>query len=319
MSVEVAFGVNYKIPDEGNNQGKIATLDGVLEMGYYFANSSAWYVNIGKDMPENRRIQARSPDRLRRLFLPDAVEPGIRAGAGASYSLKKKWGPLKAEFAYLDVSARSAAGPSRSAGRSSLAVRSSSIFGCGFGLCGDGLAGRRRCAALHIAGSLKVCVKILWKKYCGTFDFNWTFDPSLNLEEILDPAGRPGAGRQGAQHAHRRNLPAVDRNRAAGRRRARRRDGADGQLHRPRIRQGVKVPAGVNREVRRHCRSSKFVRVPAMAPKAIGALRIQASSIEILYHNGGGWVPTTSYAAATPLDSGPLRYHRSLHPPGLGY
>ena len=92
VSVEAAFGVNYKVPDEGNRKGQIATLDGVLEMGYYFANSSAWYVNIGKDTPENRRIQAR----LLTVFDVYAYlmlsKSGIRAGAGASYNLKKKWG-----------------------------------------------------------------------------------------------------------------------------------------------------------------------------------------------------------------------------------
>src|SRR6185295_16764688 len=46
VSIETAFGVNYKIPDDGDKKGKVATLDAVLEMGYFFSNSTAWYVNL---------------------------------------------------------------------------------------------------------------------------------------------------------------------------------------------------------------------------------------------------------------------------------
>ncbi len=277
-AVEAAFGVNYKIPDEGGQQGKIATLDGVLEMGYFFASSSAWYLNIGKDMPENRRIQTRLLTVFNVYFYLMLSSSGIRAGAGNAYELKKKWGPLKAELsAYLDVAGRLSRRPKQIGG--SIQIGGSvelSIFGCGFGLSGDASLVAEGVKPFMIAGSLKVCVKILWKKYCGTFDFNYTFDPSLNLEEIPILPDRRG-GRQGAQHAHRRDLRAVDRQRAAGAGRARAGDGADGQLHRPRAGQKRQGGAGGVGPLRRQSPGLEVRRVlPAAArQKRPGAPRIQ--------------------------------------------
>ena len=58
-SIEAAFGVNYKVPDDGSNPGAIATVNALIEMGFFWGNSSAWYINLGKDQPEDRRIQVR--------------------------------------------------------------------------------------------------------------------------------------------------------------------------------------------------------------------------------------------------------------------
>ena len=58
-SIEAAFGANYKLPDDTADPGAIAKVDGVIEMGFFFGDAAAWYVNIGRETPEDRRIQAR--------------------------------------------------------------------------------------------------------------------------------------------------------------------------------------------------------------------------------------------------------------------
>ena len=58
-SIEAALGVDYKLPEDGPLFKKIARLYGIMEMGFFWGNSSAWYVNIGRDLPEDMRVQAR--------------------------------------------------------------------------------------------------------------------------------------------------------------------------------------------------------------------------------------------------------------------
>ncbi len=310
VSVEAAFGVNYKVPDEGNRKGQIATLDGVLEMGYYFSNSSAWYVNIGKDTPENRRIQTRLLtvfDVYAYLMLSKA---GIRAGAGAAYNLKKKWGPLKAELkAYLDVAAQLSRRPKQIGGSIQLGgTVEVSIFGCGFGLSGNASLVGEGVKPFMIAGSLKVCVKILWKKYCGKFDFNWTFDPSLNLEEILIlPADLRQAGKALNMHTGAtfplwtgNTLPAVSVL-----------DGVmvpmDSYIDLE-FAKSVKISPAVSARFGGSLQGSKFVEYfpPQRAKSDRVRHEYELDSVDILYHNGAGWVGYDLYAAATPLELAPF-------------
>jgi hypothetical protein len=106
---------NYKIPDVaegGQKPGGIATVDALIEMGFFFGNSGGWYINLGKDSPDNRRIQVRLLDMIDAYFYLMLSGSGIRAGAGASYELNKKFGPLRAELsAYMDVAGRIAFKP----------------------------------------------------------------------------------------------------------------------------------------------------------------------------------------------------------------
>ena len=310
VSVEAAFGVNYKIPDEGNRQGAIATLDGVLEMGYYFANSSAWYVNIGKDTPDNRRIQTRLLTVFDVYFYLMLSSSGIRAGAGNKYSLKKKWGPLKAELsAYLDVSGRLSRRPKQIGGSIQLGgTVEVSIFGCGFGLSGDASLVGEGIKPFIIAGSLKVCVRILWKKYCGKFDFNWTFDPSLNLDEILVMAADLAqAGKALNMHTGETfplwtgtALPPVAALESSM-------VPMDSFIDLE-FAKSVKVAAAVSAKFGGSLQGSKFVEYfpPQRAKSDRVRHEYSLDGVDILYHDGGNWVPYDMYAAATPLALAPF-------------
>jgi hypothetical protein len=309
-SVETAFGVNYKIPDEGSSQGKIATVDGVLEMGFFWGNSASWYVNIGKDTPENRRIQVRLLTLFDVYFYLMLSASGIRTGAGASYSLKKQWGPLKAELsAYLDVAARMSFRPKQVGG--SIQVGGTvelSIFGIGFGLSGDASLVAEAVRPFMIGGSLKVCVKVLWKRYCGKFEFNWTFDSNLNWEEL--PVMKPNLSEAGkAMNMHTgelfplwtgTSLPSVpdltpfmvpmD-------------SYIDLEMMKP-----VKVGPAVSARFGGSTQGSKFVEFfpPQKGKSDRVRHEYEIENVEILYHNGVSWVPYDVYAAATPLQLAPF-------------
>ena len=309
-SIEAAFGVNYKIPDEGSNQGGIATVDGVLEMGFFWGNAGAWYINVGKDTPENRRIQLRLFTLFDVYFYLMLSSSGIRAGAGAKYGLKKNWGPLHAELtAYIDMAGRMSFRPKQVGASIQLGGSVEvSIFGIGFGLSGDASLVAEAARPFMIGGSLKVCVKVLWKKYCGTFDFNWTFDPSLNLDELpvlksnLSEAGK-------ALNMHTQEtfslwtgsaLPSVA---ALDPFMVPMDSYIDLELMKP-----VKVNTAVSARFGGSTQGSRFVEYfpPQRAKSDRVRHEYEIANVEILYHNGAGWVPYDIYAAATPLQLAPF-------------
>ncbi|MBX9850699.1 MAG: hypothetical protein K2X86_02965, partial [Cytophagaceae bacterium] len=83
-SIEAAFGVNYKVPE---SSGFIFKLDALVELGFFFKNASAWYVNVGRDLPEEKRVQARILTLFNAYAYLMLSSSGIRAGAGAKWEL----------------------------------------------------------------------------------------------------------------------------------------------------------------------------------------------------------------------------------------
>lgn len=103
-SVQSGLGVKYKIPDD---TGAILDLNANVEMAYFWKNASAWYINFGKDLPAEERIQAR----LFSLFDAYAYlmisSSGIKAGAGVSWKFEKSYGPVGVSAGlYLDTYGR---------------------------------------------------------------------------------------------------------------------------------------------------------------------------------------------------------------------
>jgi hypothetical protein len=184
-SVEAGFGVNYKIPDEGSNMGKVLTVDGVIEMGFFFGNSASWYVNIGRDNPADRRIQARLFDILNMYSYLMISSSGIRAGAGVSYNLKKSFGPLSAELnAYIDAAGRISFRPKQIGGALQLGGNvSMKCCGLGFSVSGGATLSGESPHPKYITGEFEVCVKVLKKQRCAHFQFTWTGDTSLDYAQ----------------------------------------------------------------------------------------------------------------------------------------
>ncbi len=181
-SVEAAFGVNYKIPDGG----EIAQIDALLEMGFFFGNSSAWYINLGKDEPEDRRVRARLLTLFNSYFFLMLSSGGIRTGAGVSYELKKKLGPFKVNLkASLDMAGQISYRPRQLGGSIALAGELSlRIFGVGFSLSASAAISGEAPHPFIVTGRFKACVKIFWSKKCVTVELTWTFDPDLDFSEL---------------------------------------------------------------------------------------------------------------------------------------
>ncbi|MBA3899107.1 MAG: hypothetical protein H0X62_02685, partial [Bacteroidetes bacterium] len=193
-SVEAAFGANYKVPDD-KNPGSIVTLDGVIEMGFFYGNSAGWYINIGRDLPENKRIQARLLSLFDAYFYFMMSSNHIRGGAGAKYHLKKALGPLKAELkAYIDLMGRISFKPKQIGGgiHAGGAV-SLTCFGIGLTLSVDTALTVEAPQPYIIHGMLKGCIKAIRKERCAKFDFTITKDTSLDLTAIDIIAGKGAA------------------------------------------------------------------------------------------------------------------------------
>jgi|GEM_PF-667684 len=186
-SVEAALGVNYKIPDNGSNMGKVVTVTGVLELAFFWGNSFSWYLNLGKETPEDRRIRARIFDLFDCYFFLMISSEGIYTGAGASYSFNKTFvGVVKVKLeAYLDIRGKISFKPLQIGGSIQLgASLEISVFGIGFGLSADAGLAAEAPKPFIISGFVKVKIKVLWKTFKFNVDFTWNFDNSLDLSEI---------------------------------------------------------------------------------------------------------------------------------------
>lgn len=90
-SVRGNLSVNYRLPE---SSGDIMTLQGALDFAFFFNNASGWYLNIGKDTPENERIRARILTLFNAYAYLMLSTRGIKAGAGARFDFNKKFGPV---------------------------------------------------------------------------------------------------------------------------------------------------------------------------------------------------------------------------------
>lgn len=184
-SIEAALGVNYLIPDD-KDPGSIATVQGVLELGFFFKDSSAWYLNIGRDLPESYRIQVRLFDLFDVYFYFMLNAQGIRTGAGASFELDKKFGPLRAYlYAYLDIAAKVAFKPKQFGGSIALGGGVElSIFGLGFSISVAASLAAEAPEPFLITGSFEVCVKVLKKERCAKFELTWDRNNNVDTSEV---------------------------------------------------------------------------------------------------------------------------------------
>ncbi|MEM1322465.1 MAG: hypothetical protein AAGG75_19535 [Bacteroidota bacterium] len=186
-SIEAALGVDYKVPDSGSQRGAIAEVTGAMELGFFFGNSTGWYVNIGRDLPENKRIQAKLLRIINRAYFYLMLSAsGIRTGAGAGMKIDKKFGPARVKVeAYLDLAGRLSFRPLQVGGSIRAGIEGSvSIFGVGIGIGAHFALSVDAPKPFIIAGEVKVCVKLLFIKKCAKVKFKWNFNNSLNVVQI---------------------------------------------------------------------------------------------------------------------------------------
>lgn len=184
-SIVAGFGVNYKIPE---SSGFIADIQADMELGFFFHDSSAWYVNIGTEAHPNK---AKVLTLFDMYFYFMISSPGIRAGGGVNFHFGANiWIASIDLNAYINSSGRISFHPIQLGGDlyagGSVKVRLL-IFSLGFG------------ASLHlggespkpfiVTGAFNVYIKLphpFKKKSRGiTISLTWTFDKRLNYEEVI--------------------------------------------------------------------------------------------------------------------------------------
>lgn len=100
-SVQAGLGVKYSISEN------IAKLNGEAEMAYFWKNSKSWYINFGKDTPDNARITARIFSLFDAYAYLMISASGMKMGAGAKWEFTKKLGPVGlGANAYIDTYGR---------------------------------------------------------------------------------------------------------------------------------------------------------------------------------------------------------------------
>lgn len=190
QSIEAGFGVNYKLRDDG----KLVTVDGVVEMGFFWGSSSAWYINVGRETPEDRRIQARILDILNMYFYLMMSNGGLRLGAGVKFEWAKKFGPLSAELkAYIDTFGKISKRPRQIGGAIKMGGKVGiKVCGFGFSVSGGATLAAEASKPHLITGEFEVCVTVLKKERCARFEFTWNFDNTLDDTQVPLLVGTSG-------------------------------------------------------------------------------------------------------------------------------
>lgn len=100
-SLEFGFGADYEIPKDN---GWIIDLYAEAQAGFFFNNSSAWYVNFGtRDNPITATLFKQLLNLRAQSFLMLSAS-GMEAGARLDFELRKRFGPARVHiYAYLEV------------------------------------------------------------------------------------------------------------------------------------------------------------------------------------------------------------------------
>jgi hypothetical protein len=194
QSIEIALGVNYKLPE---SSGAIADINGLLELGFFWGNSTAWYINIGVDSPEERRVRAKLVTLFNVYFYFMLNSQGIRAGAGASWKFNKSLGPVGIEAsAYIDCGGRISFHPQQLGGYiaagGSLKIR---VFKFKFGFSIDAMLSGEAPRPFIITGMFTFKINLPWpfKDIQVKLELTWSFNNQLTLDhqDVVDIYNNP--------------------------------------------------------------------------------------------------------------------------------
>lgn len=109
-SIETALGLDVSFPDSGDRKGWLAKVSGRSEIAFYWGDAAAWHIYLGRQTPEEQRIQAKVLNWFYAYMYLMIDKTGIRTGAGAGFDFglyldKKKRVGIEAN-AYIDLAGR---------------------------------------------------------------------------------------------------------------------------------------------------------------------------------------------------------------------
>ncbi len=188
QSIRGNLGVNFNLPDRGSFTGGILSLQGNLDMAFFFNNASGWYLNIGKDSPESERVRSKVLSLFQGHSYLMLSSRGIKAGAGVKFDFNKKLGPVGIGFgAYLNMGGFVSFKPIQIGGY----IQVGGYAYIRFWKASLGLAVNASLAVeapnpFNIRGSFEVSIKVLFKRIRVRVALDWTLnsDDSLLREPI---------------------------------------------------------------------------------------------------------------------------------------
>lgn len=191
-SLEFGIGADFKMP---TSTGKTLTLYADIQAGFFFDDSSKWYVNVGtKTNPVTARVLTLVTIKS---FLMMAAQ-GIEAGARGEFDFKRQYGPIKVHaWAYIEVGGKISFekpqfGAYLAAGvGADIDIKIVSLYAAF-----DILFGVEAPKPFLIYGEFHFCVKITiaWVfkfKFCGDLTVMWEFDQNVDRTPI-NPLINPG-------------------------------------------------------------------------------------------------------------------------------
>ncbi len=175
---------HVKLPQ---SSGDVLDLDASIEMGFFFGNSSAWYINIGEDA-EGKRLRAS----LLRLFDGWAyfmlASSGIKLGAGVEWSFEQDCGIAKVGLgASLEIGARVNFRPLQLGGWIILqGYAELRVFGIGFRLSVKASLAAEAPHPFIISGSFELSISTPWPLPDIDIDvhLSWHLDDDHDESEI---------------------------------------------------------------------------------------------------------------------------------------
>lgn len=204
-SFEAGLGVDYKIP----KGGEILDLDATMELAFFYERASAWYINIGRDTPAEKRVRAKVLSLIDMYSYLMISSQGIKAGAGASWDFQKDFSIAKIAFGVaVDVGGQLSFNPVQVGGFLSLVGYASlRVFGIGFRINVSAKLTAEAPKPFIITGSFHVELSLPWPlpDVSATLSFTWQGNTQLNLAEVgilksaqhdLTAAGSDGAARK---------------------------------------------------------------------------------------------------------------------------
>jgi len=188
-SIELGFGADYFVPQEGNEKGQVLRLFADVRGAYFFKNSKAWFFNFGtKDKPITAEIISLF-NGYSYLMLSAS---GIEAGAGVDFGFDKRYaGGMVAASArvYMDIWGRvSFERPQIGGGVAVGGNVSATLLGIGFYLGIDTVLTAEAPKPFKVYGMVELCigVKLVVKKIekCFKVEFTWEKSKTLDITPI---------------------------------------------------------------------------------------------------------------------------------------
>ncbi|UIR56360.1 hypothetical protein LZQ00_00695 [Sphingobacterium sp. SRCM116780] len=190
-SVMASLGVNYLLPEKGAAAGDILTVQGKMELAFFFNNASGWYINLGKDQPESERVRARILSLFEGYSYMMLSAKGFKVGAGAKFDFKKKFGPVSVGLgAYIDLSGSISFKPIQFGAQAQFGGYAYlKVFFVKLGLSVNVILGIDAPNPFRIYGSLEVKLNLPWpiKDIKFKLAVEWTFNKNTTaLNEPIE-------------------------------------------------------------------------------------------------------------------------------------